>query len=199
MAAQRVTIQDLADHLGLSKFSVSRALSGKPGVGEATRNRVIRAARSMGYRLVQDVAYTVGHILFIRQEIDPVSSELWLNIMNGAEQEGERLGFAIVPRQARYLSEGGEIDSSVAGIILAVPRPSEWTGIARTTGLPVVCASYASPDGASRSGSRSGLGIRLRCGPAVDRTWPPQSCFRAWQRHADGASRALPWFSRWGV
>lgn len=145
MAAQRVTIQDLADHLGLSKFSVSRALSGKPGVGEATRNRVIRAARSMGYRLVQDVAYTVGHILFIRQEIDPVSSELWLNIMNGAEQEGERLGFAIVPRQARYLSEGGEIDSSVAGIILAVPRPSEWTGIARTTGLPVVCASYASP------------------------------------------------------
>lgn len=145
MASNRVTIQDLADNLGLSKFSVSRALSGKPGVGEATRNRVIRAAHSMGYRVNQDVSYTAGHILFIRQEIDPVSSELWLNIMHGAEQEGERLGFAILPRQARHLNDATQLESSVVGIILAVPRPSEWSEIAARTGLPVVCASYASP------------------------------------------------------
>ncbi|MDL2401872.1 LacI family DNA-binding transcriptional regulator [Rhizobium mayense] len=145
MASNRVTIQDLADKLGLSKFSVSRALSGKPGVGESTRNRVLRAAHSMGYHVNQDVPYTAGHILFIRQEIDPVSSELWLNIMHGAEQEGERLGFAIVPRQARYLSEVGQMETSVVGLILAVPRPSEWTALAARTGLPVVCASYVSP------------------------------------------------------
>jgi len=145
MASNRVTIQDLADNLGLSKFSVSRALSGKPGVGEATRSRVIRAAHSMGYRVNQDVNYTVGHILFIRQEIDPVSSELWLNIMHGAEQEGERLGFAILPRQARHLNDTTQLESSVVGIILAVPRPAEWSALAARTGLPVVCASYASP------------------------------------------------------
>jgi LacI family transcriptional regulator len=145
MASNRVTIQDLADNLGLSKFSVSRALSGKPGVGEATRNRVIRAAHSMGYRVNQEVPYTAGHILFIRQEIDPVSSELWLNIMHGAEQEGERLGFAILPRQARHLNDTTPLESSVVGIILAVPRPVEWSSLAARTGLPVVCASYASP------------------------------------------------------
>ncbi|MDK1373653.1 MULTISPECIES: LacI family DNA-binding transcriptional regulator [unclassified Sinorhizobium] len=145
MASNRVTIQDLADSLGLSKFSVSRALSGKPGVGEATRNRVIRAAHSMGYRVNQDVNYTAGHILFIRQEIDPVSSELWLNIMHGAEQEGEKLGFSILPRQARHLNDAAPLDSSIVGIILAVPRPSEWSALAARTGLPVVCASYASP------------------------------------------------------
>lgn len=145
MASNRVTIQDLADNLGLSKFSVSRALSGKPGVGEATRNRVIRAAHSMGYRINQDVGYTTGHILFIRQEIDPVSSELWLNIMHGAEQEGEKLGFAILPRQARHLNETAPLESSIVGIILAVPRPAEWSTLATRTGLPVVCASYASP------------------------------------------------------
>lgn len=145
MASNRVTIQDLADNLGLSKFSVSRALSGKPGVGEATRNRVFRAAHSMGYRLNQDVGYKAGHILFIRQEIDPVSSELWLNIMHGAEQEGDRLGFSILPRHARHLNDAAQLEASIVGIILAVPRPAEWSHLATKTGLPVVCASYASP------------------------------------------------------
>lgn len=145
MVSSRVTIQDLADNLGLSKFSVSRALSGKPGVGEATRNRVVRAAHSMGYRVGLELPYTAGHILFIRQEIDPVSSELWLNIMHGAEREGERLGFSILPRQARHLNDTTALEPSVVGIILAVPRPVEWSSLAAKTGLPVVCASYVSP------------------------------------------------------
>ena len=145
MAGNRVTIQDLADKLGLSKFSVSRALSGKPGVGEATRSRVFRAAQAMGYRINQDVPITTGQILFVRQEIDPVSSELWLNIMHGAEQEADRLGFAIVPRQVRHLGDARQMESSIVGIILAVPRPAEWTAAALSTGLPVVCASYVAP------------------------------------------------------
>ncbi|MBN9058628.1 MAG: LacI family DNA-binding transcriptional regulator, partial [Rhizobiales bacterium] len=85
MASTRVTIQDLADRLGLSKFSVSRALSGKPGVAESTRSRVLQAARAMGYRAHAETAHPVGQILFVRSEVDPVSSELWFNIMQGAE------------------------------------------------------------------------------------------------------------------
>ncbi|WP_026869899.1 LacI family DNA-binding transcriptional regulator [Inquilinus limosus] len=142
MNSGRVTIQDIADRLGISKFSVSRALSGKSGVGEATRSRVLRAAHSMGYRRSQELPAANGQILFIRQEIDPVSSELWLNMLHGAEREGERLGFSIVPRQARHLAEGGPLDSAVAGLILAVPRPHEISALAARTGLPVVCATY---------------------------------------------------------
>lgn len=48
---RRPSIQSIADMLGLSKFAVSRALSGKSGVSEPTRRRVIAAARAVGYRL----------------------------------------------------------------------------------------------------------------------------------------------------
>lgn len=144
MASMRVTIQDVADKLGLSKFSVSRALSGKPGVGEATRGRVLRAAHAMGYRVNADVAHSIGQILFVRQEIDMVSSEMWLNVLHGAEAEAERLGYSVVPRQARYLTTG-EIDPAVVGLLLAVPRPSEVTEMAARTGLPVACATYVEP------------------------------------------------------
>lgn len=144
MASARVTIQDVADKLGLSKFSVSRALSGKPGVAEATRSRVLRAAHAMGYRVNAEIAHSIGQILFVRQEIDMVSSEMWLNMLHGAENEAERLGYSVVPRQARYLNST-EIDPAVVGLILAVPRPSEITELAARTGLPVACATYVEP------------------------------------------------------
>jgi LacI family transcriptional regulator len=141
----RVTIQDLADKLGLSKFSVSRALSGKPGVSESTRNRVLRTAHSMGYRLGQEQVATAGQILFIRHEIDPMTSELWLNVLHGAEREGERLGYAIVPRQTRYFGDGTQLDPNIVGIVLAMPRPGEIADVAMRTGLPVVSANYVRP------------------------------------------------------
>lgn len=144
MASARVTIQDVADKLGLSKFSVSRALSGKPGVAEATRSRVLRAAHAMGYRVNSEIGHSIGQILFVRQEIDMVSSEMWLNMLHGAETEAERLGYSVMPRQARYLSST-ELDPAVVGVILAVPRPSEITEVAARIGLPVACATYVEP------------------------------------------------------
>lgn len=48
--SRKVSIQTLADQLGLSKYAVSRALSGKTGVSEATRARVLELARALGYR-----------------------------------------------------------------------------------------------------------------------------------------------------
>jgi LacI family transcriptional regulator len=96
----------------------------------------------MGYRTSQEFAPTNGQVLFIRQDVDPVSSELWLNLLHGAEMEGERRGLSVVPRQARYLHDPASIDSSVVGLILAVPYPAELSGVAARIGLPVVCAGY---------------------------------------------------------
>lgn len=45
----KVTIQEIADFTGLSKFAVSRALSGKSGVSEQTRDLILRAAGRLGY------------------------------------------------------------------------------------------------------------------------------------------------------
>lgn len=46
---QKVTIQSIADFTGLSKFAVSRGLSGKSGVSPQTRDLIIRAAGQLGY------------------------------------------------------------------------------------------------------------------------------------------------------
>ncbi|WP_169083528.1 LacI family DNA-binding transcriptional regulator [Paenibacillus sp. PL91] len=47
--SKKVTMQQIADYLGVSKFVVSKALSGKGGVSESTQERVIQAASQLGY------------------------------------------------------------------------------------------------------------------------------------------------------
>ncbi|WP_219836247.1 LacI family DNA-binding transcriptional regulator [Paenibacillus sp. R14(2021)] len=49
--AQKISMQQLADRLGVSKYTVSQALSGKPGVSEATRREVTALAAALGYGL----------------------------------------------------------------------------------------------------------------------------------------------------
>lgn len=45
----KVTIQEIADFAGVSKFAVSRALSGKSGVSAQTREMILKAAGQLGY------------------------------------------------------------------------------------------------------------------------------------------------------
>ena len=44
-----ITMADIAERIGVSKNAVSLALAGKPGASEATRARIVAAARELGY------------------------------------------------------------------------------------------------------------------------------------------------------
>lgn len=60
---RKVTIQSIADFTGLSKFAVSRALSGKPGVSSQTRNIIFKAAGQLGYFKDSITAQTAGELI----------------------------------------------------------------------------------------------------------------------------------------
>ncbi|WP_020619229.1 LacI family DNA-binding transcriptional regulator [Paenibacillus daejeonensis] len=47
--SKKITMQQIADALGVSKFVVSKALSGKEGVSDVTRARVMETATRLGY------------------------------------------------------------------------------------------------------------------------------------------------------
>jgi LacI family transcriptional regulator len=75
-------LKDLAEHLGLSQTTVSRALNGYPEVKEATRRRVAEAAARLGYRpnasalrLATGRSGTIGMVLRGSAEFGPHTSE----------------------------------------------------------------------------------------------------------------------------
>lgn len=47
---RKVTIQDIANELGLSRNTVSKALNSSPGLAEETRERILQKAIEMGYK-----------------------------------------------------------------------------------------------------------------------------------------------------
>ncbi len=47
---RKVTIQDIADELGVSRNTVSKALNNNGGLADATRERILRKAVEMGYK-----------------------------------------------------------------------------------------------------------------------------------------------------
>ncbi|QMV43945.1 LacI family DNA-binding transcriptional regulator [Cohnella cholangitidis] len=49
MSMRKVTMQQIADYVGVSKFAVSKALSGKSGVSTETREKIIQSATQLGY------------------------------------------------------------------------------------------------------------------------------------------------------
>lgn len=47
---KRVTIQDIADALGISRNTVSKAINNSEGLADATRDRILQKAAEMGYK-----------------------------------------------------------------------------------------------------------------------------------------------------
>ncbi len=61
-----VSMQNIADELGISKVTVSKAINGKDGVGEALKEKILQTAAARGYVLPdygQRKARTVGIIM----------------------------------------------------------------------------------------------------------------------------------------
>lgn len=126
-------IKDVAAHAGVSVASVSRALAGRPGVSEATRRRVLVAARELDYRPDQ-----VARSLRRRQTnliglvISTIENEFFTQIAHAAEHAALRHGYnlLIVSTDERIDREESSIavlrQQLVAGIILA-PAPGDAT------------------------------------------------------------------------
>ena len=47
---KKVTIQDIADALGISRNTVSKAINNSDGLADATREKILQKAVEMGYK-----------------------------------------------------------------------------------------------------------------------------------------------------
>jgi LacI family transcriptional regulator len=148
---KNVTLQDIASHLRLSKYSISRALSGKGGVSERTRQDVLAAARDLGYRhpAVYEQGGDVtqgGHIVLLIPREDVHDSEFWLDVIAGAEEEANRLGYALVTRPiADDTAAASPPPSWVRGLIIAGSRAREAVAPYLEAGVPATLITYPKP------------------------------------------------------
>lgn len=145
MSNKRPTIYDLAEALGLSAATVSRALNDSHLINEETRERVKAYAREHGYRpnrlarsLILGKTRTIGVI--VGDVVNPFFSELIAALQLVAEKRGYDLLLGNTGedplREERTVSLF--IEKQVDGLILAAPRAAERQLAEWQSRIPIV-------------------------------------------------------------
>lgn len=121
---QKITLDDLSRQLGLSKFSVSRALSGKPGVSEKTRDAVMQLARDVGYNHTGVPPLATGEkiVHLIIPQADAINSSFWIEVIEGAETEARAMGYRLVIDVLSSDRGTDILQDNVHGLLLAGRR-----------------------------------------------------------------------------
>lgn len=152
---KRVTIYDIAEHLGISTATVNRALTGKPRVKEETRRLVVETAAKMGFK-----PNTLARSLARRQLRLAVIgftsfSEFHEPFLHGARDAGQELadyniqvdyfsyddGATNTPESDRFLEDTlkGIADGGYDGV-LALARHTDTFKLLRDKGIYVATA-----------------------------------------------------------
>lgn len=156
---QRPTIADVARRAGVSVAAVSFAINGRPGVGEDTRARILRAAEELGWRpstharaLTGAGARAIGLVL----ARDPAGLEgdaFFVRFLSGLERTLAPRDHALVlqlkPATAEVdadayarLAASGRVDGFV---LTDVERDDPRYAVCAAAGLPAVVAGNAGP------------------------------------------------------
>lgn len=140
----RVTLAAIAERTGLSKFAVSRALSGKSGVSAATREQVRQVAAEMGYLrqpppALKDVLGIVFH------DMDLVNSELQLLVQTGFQAEAQRRGYQTRMIWTHLIDDITAFARTCAGLAMVGPHMRESMYRVKELGIPMARNGWIEP------------------------------------------------------
>jgi LacI family transcriptional regulator len=166
-----ITIVDIAQKLGVSYTSVSRALTGKKGVGPETRKRILAEAEKLGYQpnalargLVSKSTSTVGLL------IPDITNPFFPEVARGVEEACRQAGYNLFlcnsnwdRDQERRCLEALQ-KNRVDGLIIN-PSSAANVGFIEKMRIPVVFLNTKIDD---RKTSYVGIDNALGAGMAVD-------------------------------
>jgi len=155
MAKKKIVMQDIADRLNLSKNSVSQALSGKDGVSEETRRKIIETAIEMGYRYkpkksdskgkrVRTIGLIASEFAFSMKNF---FGEIYLAIEREAHRHGISLRIQSITPDARdrlVLPEFIE-KLDVDGLLILSHISTEYVNHVLARGIPTVLIDHHHP------------------------------------------------------
>ncbi|MFY4774764.1 LacI family DNA-binding transcriptional regulator [Metabacillus sp. RGM 3146] len=154
---KKISMQDIANQLNISKNSVSQALSGKPGVSEETRRLVKQAADELGYQYSAGRMHQQGfkkapkNIALIASDyafsLKSFFGEIYLSVEKELRERGMNLFIESISGEAKEsltlpaLLSNHEID----GILILSHISTDYTEKIISTGIPTVLIDHHSP------------------------------------------------------
>lgn len=166
--SKKVSMQQIADAVGLSKYAVSKALAGKEGVSAKTREKIIEVATQFGYFKQQKpskgadkpnggpgggvpedwiTAKKAVAILMPNVRLQTMDSGFWSVIVNGIGQALSRLGLGmlIYTEQTAEQFESVLRPERLLGVIGVGEISTQMLLEIQRLGLPFVLTDHEDP------------------------------------------------------
>ena len=147
---KHVTMRDIGATLGVSTVTISKALSGKEGVSDAVREKIVETARRMGYRYGAPEPETgsriVGILIADRYFSAPsFYSSMYRELLKEISESG-MLGVLEIVSDQDEQSQMPPVSMTiqkVSGIILVGQFSDDYVSAVLNTGLPTVLMDFA--------------------------------------------------------
>lgn len=147
---RRVTLEDIAKKVGVSKNTVSKALRNADGVSDNMKDKIRQVAIDMGYDKVKNK--TIENIVLLCREDFFKETTFWADILYGVEKAARKqnikLSTAAISLRAEesleipYAINRNETD----GIIIMGTLKNEFIKKIQTTGIPTIIIDHYSED-----------------------------------------------------
>ncbi|CAM4272459.1 LacI family DNA-binding transcriptional regulator [Deinococcus marmoris] len=145
----RTSLTDIAAHVGLSAGSVSRALRSAEGVSATTRDRVLRAARELGYDLgnLHPAQITRVGVLIHRGDNALSSNLFYAPVLHGAEEACRTHKLSMAYATVGLGDDPGALvtEGQLDALLCVGYFEDELLETLRATGKPLVLVDHAVP------------------------------------------------------
>ncbi|GAA2211735.1 LacI family DNA-binding transcriptional regulator [Nonomuraea monospora] len=176
--SQRVTLRDVADRLGLSVNTVSRALAGKDQVSEDTRALVSAEAKRLGYVPNSHARSLVsGRTMVVGLVITNPSNPFYAALISAVERQCRAGGYSVLLLVTEDSADNEEravqelLRFGVDGVLgVATESSSDVWDALREAGIPVVQLSRDIP---GRGLDFVGIDVESAIRDAIVRVAPP--------------------------
>lgn len=153
---KKITLQMIADQVGVSKALVSKALSNDPAVNDQTRETIWRTAGEMGYRiekLKKATAFSkTGNIAVLMPQAYLSDIEYWGKVIRGIDKSLSEHGYSMILSGIDIGSTPEEslpssiVDGKVDGALLMGHMPEEYVSALSARSFPTVLVDSSLPN-----------------------------------------------------
>ena len=143
----KVTIKDIADELGLSRNTVSKAINGTGILAESTKQLILRKAVEMGYKTFipeerRELPAAGELVMFTAAALSP--SHFSTRMLDEMQQEASLLGYGftiyrVMPQELRECRLPANFDAGrTVGIFCVEMFDMSYSGLICSLGIPTV-------------------------------------------------------------
>jgi DNA-binding LacI/PurR family transcriptional regulator len=164
---KRVTMDDVAKHVGVSRALVSLVFRGLPGASQETRDRVFRAATELGYRPDNAARLLASHNSRVLGVMITIRNPFHADLVDAIYPRAEQLGYDILlSASAPSRDEPHVIEALIANrceaLILLGPRDDRGFLSTIAKQVPVVIVGRRLPrNGVDSVHTHEAKGVRL--------------------------------------